>query len=80
LRIRSRELGQRITELGMDAIAHYAAPFQPEARAVDNPEPAIGPDYGVIATPLYLSQRASTIAGGTPDIQHNNVARALLGL
>jgi acyl-CoA dehydrogenase len=80
LRIRSRELGQRITELGMDAIAHYAAPFQPQARAVDNPEPAIGPEDGVIATPLYLSQRASTIAGGTPDIQHNNVARALLGL
>ena len=80
LRIRLRELGQRITELGMDAVAYYGAPNQPEARVVVNPAEPIGPEHAVIAMPFYLSQRASTIAGGTPDIQHNNVARAVLGL
>jgi len=80
LRIRSRELGQRLTELGMEAVAYYAAPFQPEARRVDNPATPIGPEHAVNATPFYFNQRAATIAGGTPDIQHNNLARGLLGL
>jgi alkylation response protein AidB-like acyl-CoA dehydrogenase len=80
LRIRLRELGQRITELGMEAVGHYGAPFQPQARAVMNPVPTIGPDYAAVAMPFYLSHRAATIAGGTPEIQRNNVAKALLGL
>ena len=80
LRIRLRELGQRITELGMETAGYYGAPFQPEARVVANPAEPIGPEHAVLAMPFYLNQRAATIAGGTPEIQHNNVARAVLGL
>jgi acyl-CoA dehydrogenase len=80
LRIRSRDANQRLTELAMEAVGYYGAPFQPEARAVANPAAPIGPDHALMAMPLYLTQRAATIAGGTPEIQRNNLSRALLGL
>lgn len=80
LRIRLREVGQRITELGMEAVGHYGLVHQPLARAVVDPAPAVGPEHAVLAMPYYLSHRAATLAGGTPEIQRNNVAKALLGL
>ncbi len=80
LRIRQREIGQKLTELGMEAIGQYGAPFQPEARRIRDPAPAIGPEHGLLAMPFYLAHRAATIAGGTPEIQRNNLARSLLGL
>lgn len=80
LRIRVREIGQRLTELGMEAVAYYGAPFQAGARAVIDPAPTIGPDYAAVAMPFYLSHRAHTLAGGTPEIHRNNLARVLLGL
>ena len=78
LNIRSRFNGQRMTELAIEAMAYYGAPYQPGARRVAEPDPAIGPDYAILAMPLYLMQRAATIAGGTPDIQRNNLTKSLL--
>lgn len=80
LRIRAREVGQALSELAMEAIAYQAAPFEPEARRVEAAAPPVGPPHTVLPMPYYLSQRAMTIAGGTPDIQRNNLAKSLLGL
>jgi acyl-CoA dehydrogenase len=80
IRIRSRDVAQMLTEMAMDAVAYYGAPFQPEARLVHPPGPAVGPDHAVMPMSYYLTQRAATIAGGTPEIQRNNLARALLKL
>lgn len=80
LKIRSREIMQRMTELAMEATAYYGAPFQPHARRVENTEPYVGAEHALLAMPLYLSQRALTIAGGTPEIRRNNLAKSLLGL
>ena len=80
LRIRQREVGQKLTELGMEAMAQYGAPFQPDALRVLDPASPVGPDYGLLAMPFYLAHRAATIAGGTPEVQRNNLAKTLLGL
>jgi acyl-CoA dehydrogenase len=80
LGIRSRELASRIYELMLEAAAYYGAVFQPAARKVASSVEPIGPETSLIAAPYYLGRRGGLIAGGTPDIQRNNLARALLGL
>jgi acyl-CoA dehydrogenase len=71
-------LGQRITELAVEAVGAYAAPYQPwEAGA--NAEP-LGPDGGATAFLRYFNLRASSIAGGTNEVQKNIVAKLVLGL
>ncbi|MDX2276881.1 MAG: acyl-CoA dehydrogenase family protein [Hyphomonadaceae bacterium] len=78
LNIRCRELDQSLTELAMEAIGYYAAPDQREARFVEPRTDAIGPPHVLTPTPIFFAQRGATIAGGTPDIHRNNLARHLL--
>jgi alkylation response protein AidB-like acyl-CoA dehydrogenase len=78
LTIRSRELGQRLTELAMEAVAYYGAPSQPEARKAGSNVAPIGPAHAVLPMPFYLTQRGATIAAGTPEIHRNNLAKHLL--
>jgi acyl-CoA dehydrogenase len=80
IRIRIRQAMQHMTELAIEAIGYYGAVFQREALRVENAPAPVGPAHGVLAMPLYLSQRAATIAGGTPDIQRNNLTKSLLKL
>lgn len=79
INIRRRELGQKLTFLLMEALGNYALPFQGPALHVGGSGVA-GPTHAEIPTAFYLSQRAGTIAGGTTEIHHNNVARHVLGL
>ena len=78
--IRARETLSRMTELATEAIAYYGAVYQPEARRVESAVAPIGPEHALMPMSYYLSRRGALIAGGTPDIQRNNLARALLGL
>ena len=80
LTIRNREIDQALTQLAVDAIGYYALPFEPQARAVGSPIPPVGGPHTLLPTALYLSQRAATIARGTPEIHRNNLARHLLHL
>jgi acyl-CoA dehydrogenase len=80
LTIRNREIDQKLTQLAVDAVAYYALPFEPEARKVGSAIPPVGGAHTLLPTALYLSQRAATIARGTPEIHRNNLARRLLRL
>jgi alkylation response protein AidB-like acyl-CoA dehydrogenase len=80
LSIRSRDVGQAINDLAMRTIGVYGAPFQKPARTVGSGVAPVGPDYALKPMPFYLAQQAGKIAGGTPDIHRNNVAKRLLGL
>lgn len=80
LSIRSREVGKKLNELAMRSVGVYAAPFQRDARMVGAGVAPIGPDHAVIAMPFFLGQQAATIAGGTPEIHRNNIAKRLLEL
>lgn len=70
---------QDIAELAVEALGHYAAPDQRQALGAYPQERAIGPDYAVTPTARHINNRASTVYGGSSEIQYNILAR-LLGL
>ena len=74
------DMGQYLSELMVEALAFYASPHQPEAREVGQNTPAVGPAAGVAAFPRYFNYRASSIAGGSNEVQRNIVAKLVLGL
>jgi alkylation response protein AidB-like acyl-CoA dehydrogenase len=80
MKIRGSETLQKLDHLGVEALAWYAAPFEPEARELGHNEPTVTPEWGVSAMPLYLNNRAATIYAGSNEVQRNIIAKAVLGL
>jgi acyl-CoA dehydrogenase len=74
------DMGQRLTELAVEALGNFGAAHQPEARMVGAGVAPIGPREGLTTVPQYLNYRASSIAGGTNEVQKNIVAKLVLGL
>ena len=80
MKVRGSETLQQIDELGIEALGWYAAPFEPEALALGRNLPAVAPEPGLTAMPLYLNNRAASIYAGSNEIQRNIIAKAVLGL
>ncbi len=84
LKIKGSELNQDTSEMIMDAVGPLAMPDW--AKELDtltregNNESRIGPDWAGYAAAPYLMHRASTIAGGTTEIQKNILNKAVLRL
>ncbi len=77
------DIGQRITELAVEAVGYFSArqpaELQIAGTAGDN-QPPPGPAGGEMAFSRYFNLRASSIAGGTNEVQKNIVAKLVLGL
>lgn len=80
LKIRGTELRQLVSTLAMEAAGHYGLPYQPDARAFRSNARAVGPDAALTAMPQYLNDRAASIYAGSNEVQHNILAKAVLGL
>ena len=80
LKIRGSEIQQRITELTMEAVGEYAAPYQPGMLFQDTNETPVGPDHAPPAAPRYFNFRKTSIYGGSNEIQKNIVSKMVLGL
>ena len=80
LKVKGTEIQQRLTELTMEAVGNYAAPyFRGFPKDGANTFP-IGPDYAAQATPAYFNFRKASIYGGSNEIQRNIIAKMVLGL
>jgi alkylation response protein AidB-like acyl-CoA dehydrogenase len=79
VKMRGTEVGQKITELAVEAVGWYGAPFT-ELRNYDSNVVPVGGDYVDDAAPRYFNQRKTTIYGGSSEVQRNVLAKAMLGL
>ena len=87
MKILGTELHQHISELTLEAAAHYGRAYQPQAARPGGPVSlphsdgvAVGPRAAVLAPLRYLNERAGSIYAGSNEIQRNIVAKAALGL
>ncbi len=79
-KILGTELSQRVTELAIEAVGVYGLPQQVDAIQPGANLPTIGPDYALTAMPRYLNTRATTIYGGSNEVQRGIIAKMVLGL
>lgn len=68
----SADMGQYLTELAVEVMG-YAGSAMPQKEPV-------GPAEGSVSFLRYFNLRASSIAGGTNEVQKNIVAKLVLGL
>ena len=79
VKLRGTEVGQKITELAVEAAANYSAPFVEVWPASAN-LPPLGPYAIEDVAPRYFNQRKVTIYGGSSEVQRNIMAKAMIGL
>ncbi len=75
LKIKGTEMQQAVQELRMDVAAYYQGVLPNELTAEQ-----LGHDFGSQARQTYMYGRASTIYGGSNEVQKNIIAKAVLGL
>jgi acyl-CoA dehydrogenase len=79
LKARGTEMNQRVTELAIEALGFYVAPFEPEARKQGANVQPVTPAHGLVFMPQYLNTRAATIYGGSSEVQRNIMSKLILG-
>jgi alkylation response protein AidB-like acyl-CoA dehydrogenase len=79
VKMRGTELGQKVTELAVEAVGWYGAPFT-ELRNYDSNVVPVGGEYVDDVSPRYFNHRKTTIYGGSSEVQRNVLAKAMLGL
>jgi alkylation response protein AidB-like acyl-CoA dehydrogenase len=79
LKLRGTELLQDLLQETVDALGYYGLPFQLHGVSNDELAPPLGPEHATGASNARFRSRAFTIAGGGSEIQHNIMAKHLLG-
>ncbi len=80
LKILGTQVQQALQTLRVEAVAHYALPFDIALIRGESNEAAPGPDYALTAVSDFNFGRASSIYGGSNEIQRNVIAKAVLEL
>ena len=79
-KILGTEISQKVTELAIEAVGLHGLVLQPQALEVGSGVEVIGPEYALTAMPRYLNTRATTIYGGSSEVQRGIIAKTVLGL
>jgi len=83
LKLEGSQAQQAITELALEAVGVYGAPFIQDTWAAIRGETNVarpGPDYAAPTAPMYFNYRKTSIYAGSSEIQHNIMAKMILGL
>ncbi|MCR5878957.1 acyl-CoA dehydrogenase family protein [Phenylobacterium sp. J367] len=83
LKLEGSQMQQAMTELALEAAGVYAAPFVRDTWAElegRTNAPRAGPDYAATVAPMYFNYRKTSIYAGSNEIQHNIMAKMVLGL
>lgn len=80
LKIVRSELRQDMTEFATQIAGPYAFTVQQDARQPGSNIEPVGPSEYLPLMPRYLTDRASTIAGGSSEIQRDIIAKMVLRL
>lgn len=83
LKLEGSQAQQAVTELALEAAGIYAQPFVRDTWAEirgERNEPRAGPDYSATIAPTYFNYRKTSIYAGSNEIQHNIMAKMVLGL
>jgi len=83
LKLEGSQAQQAITELALEAVGGYAQPFVQDTFAgLDGGTnaPRAGADYAATVAPMYFNQRKTSIYAGSNEIQHNIMAKMILGI
>ena len=83
LKLEGSQAQQAITELALEAVGPYATPFVEDTFEGLNGgtnAPRAGPDYAAPVAPMYFNQRKTSIYAGSNEIQHNIMAKMILGI
>jgi alkylation response protein AidB-like acyl-CoA dehydrogenase len=75
LKLQGTEIQQAIQELRMDVMAYYSGTLQGDLSTAE-----LGHDYADSAQKHYFRGRASSIYGGSNEVQKNITAKYVLGL
>ncbi len=83
LKLEGSQTQQAVTELALEAVGAYSAPFVQDTFAGLTGEvnvPRAGPDYAATVAPMYFNFRKTSIYAGSNEIQHNIMAKMILGI
>jgi len=87
LKLKGSELVQAMDELLFEAVGHLSAPLDRATQsrigiqlADDEPVPDSPQEYAEYVASGRYHHRGYTIAGGSSEVQHNIIAKAVLGL
>ena len=83
LKLEGSQMQQAVTELALEAAGVYAQPFVRDTWEMLEPGGntfRAGPDYAATVAPHYFNYRKTSIYAGSNEIQHNIMAKMVLGL
>ncbi len=83
LKLEGSQAQQALAELALEAVGVYAQPFIQDTWAALRGETNVarpGPDYAAPTAPMYFNYRKTSIYAGSNEIQHNIMAKMILGL
>jgi len=83
LKLEGSQMQQAITELALEAVGVHKQPFVQDTWEMLRPGGntfRAGPDYAATVAPHYFNYRKTSIYAGSNEIQHNIMAKMVLGL
>jgi len=80
LKIIGSEVQQALAILAVETVQHYALPSHVDDLSGRSNQEPVGPDYSLLPMVNMAFGRASSIYGGSNEVQRNVISKAVLGL